>query len=125
MDAILIFLVFFSASMTTFIIESYRSLLPNTDDKAYSYSFAFPISRSPCPTGHTLPVDQTFSMRNSRQRHLPWCVILCSFLALGSVSSVPYRRRWSNNGLEITSRRRRTVPHHKDAREYPHFCIKD
>lgn len=33
MDAILIFAGLFSASVTAFIIESYRSLLPNTDDK--------------------------------------------------------------------------------------------
>ncbi|KAK0199060.1 hypothetical protein F5146DRAFT_118605 [Armillaria mellea] len=33
MDAILIFAGLFSASVTAFIIESYQSLLPNTDDK--------------------------------------------------------------------------------------------
>ncbi|SJL06421.1 uncharacterized protein ARMOST_09758 [Armillaria ostoyae] len=33
MDAILIFAGLFSASVTAFIIESYKSLLPNTDDK--------------------------------------------------------------------------------------------
>ncbi|KAJ6527106.1 hypothetical protein B0H19DRAFT_1335116, partial [Mycena capillaripes] len=98
MEGMLIFVGLFSASLTAFVIESYKTLRPDSGDSAVQLLSQISQQLAAATNGSTFQLPATPESAPSPQRHHPSSVTHSSSSASDSVSHAPSLPHFSSNG---------------------------